>query len=190
MSEAFSGCGRLREADLSKTDLHSVTKMASVFEGCASLSKLNLSGLRDACVGEMRRCFMGCSSLTALDLSGVTVRIYGPDYIHFTDNDIDGWFLGCSSLKTLRLPEVHDYRIRKSIDSFRRLFDGCGLLERWEAPASWSWPFGDFGAIPKPTADCGKWWSVRDRRWMAVEEIRRRGPVADTYTSEPQGKGH
>jgi len=184
MCELFFGCGRLREVDLSGLDLRSVTNMTSAFEGCASLTELDLSRLKGASVWEMYHCFMGCSSLTKIDLSDITVHIYQEGYVLYRNKDLDSWFRECRSLKALRLPEAVGRRQRVY---FHQLFDGCDSLERWEAPESW--PISDSGAIPKPTAKCSMWWSERDQRWMTVEEVRRRGPMADTYTSEPQGKG-
>ena len=173
LSHLFCGCGRLRKADLTGRDLHNVTNMTSAFEDCASITGLDLSGLKGACVRKMDDCFRGCSSLTELDLSGVTVDLR---YEYHTWR----WFEGCSSLRTLKLPEAHIDRGRTSFDY---LFDGCNSLERWDAPASW--PVYRLGAVPEPTADCGMWWSTHDQAWLTVGEIRRRGPVADTYTSEP-----
>jgi hypothetical protein len=83
---------------------------------------------------------------------------------------------GCSSLEELALPGM-PVGVRAP-----HLFEGCTSLRRWSAPATW--PVERAGFIPRPTAECGMWWSERAGVWMTAEEIAARGAVADTYLSQ------
>ena len=174
LRQMFLGCRSLRSLDLSCLDTSQVESMAHLAHNCHELESVDLTGLDLSRVQSLWSAFDSCESLKEIDLSQVhTPALKKVGYM----------FRGCSNLRSADLRGLDISQVK----SFSHLFDHCDNLERWTVSELWPVSYPD--TIPKPTADCGMWWSTNDRRWMTVEEISERGPVADTYTSEPQRKG-
>ncbi len=169
MGFLFAHCGSLKSLDVSSLDTSQVTNMGWMFSDCSRLRSLDLSGFDTSQVTNMRWMFNGCSSLEELDLSGFdTSRV----------TVMDGMFYRCTRLKSLDLSGFDT----SQVTDVKNIFEACLSLEIWKVPATW--PVHLDGAIPKPRAENGMWWSERDGVWLTVDQIRARGPVADTYTSK------
>ena len=170
MSFLFAHCGSLTSLDVSSFNTSQVTNMSWMFSDCSRLKRLDLSGFDTSQVTDMRWMFNGCSSLEALDLSSF-------DTSQVTD--MSGMFYRCTRLKSLDLSSFDTSQVTDA----KSVFETCLSLETCKVSATW--PVHLDGAIPKPTAKNGMWWSERDGVWLTVDQIRARGPIADTYTSKP-----
>ena len=196
MDYMFYGCKNLRSLNLSSFDTSHVTDMRTLFNGCSKLQKLNISGFSTALVTNMERMFAGCASLKKLDVSrfdtsqvtDMSSMFWGCRSLRKLDlssfdtsqvTDMSSMFGGCSKLRKLDLSGFDTSQVTRVND----MFEGCDSLKCLMTSASW--PVNLYGAIPNPTAKNGMWWSKRDGTWLTVDEIRARGPVADTYTSKP-----
>ena len=194
MSNMFQGCRRLRSLDLTGFDTSGVTNMHDMFENCHHLERLDLTSFDTSRVTDMSGMFSRCSDLKDIDLSSF-------DTSQVTDM---GWmFAECHYLESIDLSGFDTSQVTKmwylfnecwylrevdlssfdasNVTEMRGMFRKCGRLERWTVPATW--PVGLEGAIPEPTGDNGMWWSELAGAWMTVDEIRARGPMADTFTS-------
>lgn len=162
----------VRHLDLSEFRGAHITDMSQMFANFDNLQDLDLSFLDTSLVTDMSWLFSFCKSLRSLDLSYF-------DTSHATD--MSGMFRYCSNLKEIDLSGFDTSRVTNMKD----MFVGCNNLKKWTVNASW--PVELEGAIPEPTAENEMWWSARDGRWMSTQEIRDRGPVADTYTNAGPG---
>lgn len=166
LRQMFFGCRNLKTIDLSVLDTSKVEDMSHLFHNCHALERVNLAGLDLSRVRSLWSAFDQCKSLKELDFSQVrTPALEKVGYM----------FRGCWNLRSLDLRGLDLSRV----GSLSHLFDGIDYLECWRVSAAW--PVNRPGAIPEPPPYNDGWWSERDRRWMTVEEIRARGPVADTY---------
>lgn len=159
----------VRQLDLSGFDSSQATSMHRMFEGFSFsfIESLDLSGLDTSQVTDMSCLFRNCERLESLDLTGLDTSR--------TTNMIS-MFEGCKVLKCLDLSGFDASHVNRT----KAMFRGCTSLKRWVV--SDTWPIRLFGAIPEPK-EGGIWWSERDGRLMTIDEIRARGPVADTFTS-------
>lgn len=142
--------------------------MVGMFAYCKLLKGIDLSSFDTSQVTSMRWMFMGCESMRELDLSSFdTSQVI----------DMTEMFKGCISLRNLDLGGFNASRVTKADG----MFEGCDSLKRLVIPTSW--PANLHSAIPQPTAGNGMWWSEHDGVWLNVDQIRARGPMADTLTS-------
>ena len=172
LSSAFSGFEDLQDLDLSCLDTSQVTDMSWLFSDCESLRHLDLSPLNTSRVTNMSIMFVKCRTIESLDLSGFNTSKV---------TDMSRMFSECYSLKSLDLSGFDTSRVK----DMSRMFAYCKRLGKWSVNESW--PVELEGAIPEPTAENDKWWSEREGKWLTVGDIRRRGPVADTYTNVETG---
>lgn len=143
-----------------------VTSTHRMFEARA-VESLDLSGLDTSRVTDMSCMFRGCERLECVDLSSFdTSRV----------TNMNAMFEGCSSLRGLDLSGFDASQVKR----MKAMFRGCTSLKRWAI--SDTWPVRRYGAIPEPKTG-GGWWSERESRLMTPDEIRARGPMADTLTS-------
>ena len=124
----FSDCYKLTNLDLTPLDTSNVTTMAGMFEYCTKLLDLDVSSMDTSRVTDGRAMFKGCSSLTSLDLSMLNFK----NLSKVSDWKKDGnsysqstgaMFEMCSSLKTLKLPELTN-----KITNLAYMFDYCSKL--------------------------------------------------------------
>ena len=120
MGSMFSGCNILTSVDASGLETNNVTDMSRMFKDCSALTTLNLSTFVTNTVEDFYGLFEGCSSLTNLDISNFnTSNMNSSSGLMFKNcnsiEEIDlssfskfnGYetFSGCSSLKTIKLPD-------------------------------------------------------------------------------------
>ena len=166
MHGMFYLCTHLTSLDLSSFGNEHVTDMSHMFYKCLRLKHLNLSGFGTPRVKDMNYMFAGCISLTEIDLSGFDTSLAV---------NIRSMFATCRNLQSIDLSGCDTSRVRYLYN----IFDSCRSLKHWAVNETW--PIRVEDAIPTPTAANGKWWSERARRWMSVDEIRERGPIADSF---------
>ncbi|MDO5709969.1 MAG: BspA family leucine-rich repeat surface protein, partial [Coriobacteriales bacterium] len=112
--------------------------------------------------------FEGCENLRELDL-----QVFDTAQV----SDMSKMFEDCKRLRSLDLSGFDMSQVERVEDMFK----GCDSLKRLVIPTSW--PANLHSAIPQPTAGNGMWWSEHDGVWLNVDQIRARGPMADTLTS-------
>lgn len=196
MSEMFDGCDHLIKLNLSGLDTSRVTDMHRLLYRCRRLGDLDYTGLDTSHVTNMREMFAVCDRfgyvyLDDMDTSSVTdmsKMFAGCERLRKVDlsqNDtsqvttMEDMFFNCPRLQSVDFSGCNASSLKNTTD----MFDKCKSINRWSVSATW--PVRMDGAIPKPTAKNGKWWSKNAGTWMTVSEIRARGPVTDTYTSKP-----
>ncbi len=69
MKEAFSGCARMKQIDVSGFDISHVTDLGLMFDGCTALASLDLSGFILSEGTNSESMLRNCSALKALELS-------------------------------------------------------------------------------------------------------------------------
>lgn len=155
----------VRHLDLTGLDTSQVTDMDRMFFRCKNLESLDLTGFDTSHVTTMRGMFAHCEKLAQVDLSGLdTSQVVRMSCM----------FEGCKSLEILDLSGLDASNVRWT----KAMFRGCTKLKQWTV--SDTWPVRLYEAIPEPKPS-GGWWSEREGRLMTTEEIRARGPVADTF---------
>ena len=167
MSGMFTYCSNFTHLDLSGFDTSRVTDMSDMFCFCWYLQDIDLTGFDTSQVRNMSRMFKKCDRLESLDLTSFdTTQV----------TDMSSMFEGCKALKSLDLSSFDASHVVNAKD----LFKGCANIERWSI--SDTWPVGLEGTIPQPQNN-DAWWSERSGTWLSIESIRRRGPMADTFTA-------
>lgn len=182
----FSSCTSLTSIDLSPLNASRVVSVSSMFSGCRSLTSVNLSSLKSAPLQYASSMFSGCTSLTSIDLSPFKGKsLY-----------VAGMFYDCYCLKSVDfsgITVVTDYYGQLGTEG---ALHGCSNLESFTIPTSWEmsgrrWhSMGGYwydvnDSIPAATTSNGKWWSVRDKRWYTVAQIKtQRQGIADTYKND------
>lgn len=149
MSYLFYHCISLRELDLSKWDVSSVTKFRGTFccgynqIGNARLKKLNLSGWNVSKAMDMAYMFYGCGNLREVDVkdwdvSNVTnFRHTFADCFRMREIDVSRWnthsvitvdgiFNDCRRLKEIDISSWDTASCRE----FDQMFDNCSALRR------------------------------------------------------------
>ena len=189
VGQMFEGCGGLTSVKLPqfKNVTSSELYATAMFMGCYSLKTVDLSAFKGSPISATNLMFAGCSSLTSIDLSPFKGKsLY-----------VAGMFGGCTSLKTVDfsgITVVNDNWGQLGTDG---VLEGCANLESFTIPAEWpmtgrrwislgsgNWVDTD-SSIPAATTSNGKWWSVRDRKWYTVEQIKtQRAGIADTYKND------
>lgn len=143
ISGAFSTCEKLSNLDLSKMDFSSCGGYDGTFDHCYSLTMLDVSNFCWKNVNDWCRfTFSGCSSLQKLILGEFYIpKAYCLDSIfegcssleqlEYTRFDINaeriqGFFSGCSSLKSINVDNV----VKSQTRNIQGFFSGCSSLER------------------------------------------------------------
>lgn len=143
ISDAFSTCEILSNLDLSKMDFSSCGGYDGAFDHCYSLTMLDVSNFCWKNVNDWCRfTFSGCSSLQKLILGEFYIpKAYCLDsifegcssleqleYTRFDINaeQIQGFFSGCSSLKSINVDNV----VKSQTRNIQGFFSGCSSLER------------------------------------------------------------
>ena len=134
MESMFSGCNILTSVDASGLETNNVTDMSRMFKDCSALTTLNLSTFVTNTVEDFYGMFEGCSSLTNLDISNFnTSNMNSSSGLMFKNcnsieeidlssfSKLNGYetFSGCSSLKTIKLPDNVVVMISKCFIHFK-----------------------------------------------------------------------
>lgn len=98
MSNMFYGCKKLTTIDVSKFSTYNVTNMSEMFCYCSGITDINVSNFSTTSVINFYRMFSGCTSLKRLDLRSFYFGV---------ESSIDMLY-GCSSLESVKLPELWD----------------------------------------------------------------------------------
>ena len=133
MCNMFSGCTSLTSLDLSGWNTSKVTDMMGMFYNCRGLTSLDLSSFDTSNVKIMYGMFYGCSGLTSLDLSKFNTSnvwdmgslfqnctnlefldLSGWDMSKLNDNIDHALFVGCTSLKKIRMVGCNQTTIDKT----------------------------------------------------------------------------
>lgn len=178
LAEAFSGCSKLAEVDLSGSAVRTIGDKA--FMRCHSLRRVSGCGQVHT-VGE--RAFLRCASLRSIDLKPTVLRTVGATAFHITSvgTRLDGFrntnFGVCSrrtdkftaqalaEIRAVELPDVGgvpDHVCEQSYPDLpyakdtagnqRYMHDGCMMLSVYHAVHGW------FGG--KQCADFAEWWAA------------------------------
>lgn len=143
ISNAFSTCEKLSNLNLSKMDFSSCGGYDGAFDHCYSLTTLDVSNFCWKNInGWCRFTFCGCSSLQKIMLGEFYIpKAYCLDsifegctsleqleYTRFDINaeQIQGFFSGCSSLKSINVDNV----VKSQTRNVQGFFSGCSSLER------------------------------------------------------------
>lgn len=191
----FKGYTELRHLDLTGFDTSGEKSLACLFKGCAMLHAIDLSPLDTSAVEDMRQMFFGCRSLEEVDLSCLdTSQVQTMAHLFHNCHALRRaslrgldlsrvkslWsaFDHCESLEDLDLT----VSAMPPVEKTRYLFRGCTSIKRWKVSEAWP---ARHDTIPAPTSKCGMWWSMREQRWMTVDQIVERGLASDVFTSAP-----
>jgi surface protein len=191
----FKGYTELRHLDLTGFDTSGEKSLACLFKGCAMLHAIDLSPLDTSAVEDMRQMFFGCRSLEEVDLSCLdTSQVQTMAHL----------FHNCHALRRASLRGLDLSRVKSLWSAFDHcesledldltvsampplektgyLFRACTSIKRWKVSEAWP---ARHDTIPAPTSKCGMWWSMREQRWMTVDQIVERGLASDVFTSAP-----
>ena len=169
LARLFKGCASLRGIDLSPLDTSAAEDMRQMFFGCRSLEEADLSCLDTSQIQTMAHLFHNCHALRRASLRGLDLSRVKSLWSAFDH---------CESLEDLDLT----VSVMPPVGKTRYLFLECTSIRRWEV--SEAWPLRH-DTIPAPTSECGMWWSAREQGWMTVDQIVKRGPASDVFTSVP-----
>jgi surface protein len=132
----FAGFSALTEIyNLWKLDMSNVENIEGMFYGCTNLKSLFLKKFDEAKPNEtLRWLFSGCSSLTSLDISNFNLERV---------NKFQNMCMGCTSLESIKLPEIHLIMREKKLPSgkyvteqlvvyLNSVFEGCSSLREMD----------------------------------------------------------
>ena len=171
----FCACTALKSVNFSTFDTSHVRDMRAMFYGCTSLQTLDLTSFNTSKVTDMSHMFTDCSSLTSIDLSSfdmsnVFVQIFNDGSIGSSNSS--GMFVGCDSLKTLKISDKC---------SFRDMFSGPNTsyigFGKWRSSAdgivygSDSIPIGAAATYTRyDQVDLNIWYQVGPCKWILDTE--------------------
>lgn len=125
INDMFSGCGNVKEIDLSGLITSGVTLMSSMFEDCEKLVTITGINSWDVKAVTTTSCmFSKCQALTALNLSTWTTNKL---------TDVREMFLSCINIKEIDLSNL----ITSKITDMNSMFAGCTLLESIDGTSNW-----------------------------------------------------
>ena len=150
--EAFYGCTKLKELDISSLDKRKLSSMRLMFYDCSNVEKINIGSINLERVNSFNGLFDGCKKLKTIigldkfwnynytiDCSSMfnyCEQLESIDFgtESFTASGMDQMFYNCSSLKKINLKNIDS----SAVDSFYSTFSGCTQLETIEGLESMS----------------------------------------------------
>lgn len=116
---AFEGCIKFKNLDLSKWNLDKCTSISSMFEDCTSLESVKLPEKALLGIYGLQYTFAGCSSLKVVNIPETSAKI-----------SISNMFSGCSSLESVDLTPL----INASLTELSYTFSGAESLKQIYLP--------------------------------------------------------